>query len=389
MPLTVAEQNRYSRHLLLPEIGPAGQEKLRDARVLVVGAGGLGCPVLQYLAAAGVGTLGVVDGDTVAESNLHRQILFGPADVGQSKAMVATARLQAQNPLISVNPHPTFLTRDNALALLAEYDLVVDGSDNFATRYLVNDACVLLGKPLVFGSIYRFEGQVSVFNVGDGPTYRCLYPDPSDLPACAEAGVLGVLPGIVGCLMANEGIKLLTGAGNPLIGRLLLFDALTMLFQTIRFASDPANKQITELPSGMPVCDPIPAITYADYLTWKGQDDGVILIDVRQPDETARPSLGGQLIPLTELLSHPEQIPTDRPVVIHCQSGGRSRRAVAFLQERGYTQVWNLTGGINSIDLSGVGSGAPARPGLTRFRAKLIADASVSGRGPDTTDSTY
>ncbi|QJD79996.1 molybdopterin-synthase adenylyltransferase MoeB [Spirosoma rhododendri] len=354
MPLTEAEQSRYSRHLLLPEIGTAGQEKLRDARVLVVGAGGLGCPALQYLAAAGVGTLGVVDGDTVAESNLHRQILFGPADVGQSKAMVAAARLQAQNPLIAVKPHLTFLTRDNALSLLADYDLIVDGSDNFATRYLVNDACVLLNKPLVFGSIYRFEGQVSVFNVGDGPTYRCLYPDPSDLPSCAEAGVLGVLPGIVGCLMANEVIKLLTGVGNPLIGRLLLFDALTMQFQTVRFATDPANKQITDLPAGLAVCDPVPAIAYADYLDWKKRDDTVLLIDVRQPDEAARQTLGGQLIPLAELLAHPEQVPTDRPVVIHCQSGGRSSQAVAFLQERGYTQVWNLTGGINSVDPRGV-----------------------------------
>lgn len=362
MLLTETEQNRYSRHLLLPEIGAAGQEKLRDARVLVIGAGGLGCPVLQYLTAAGIGTLGVVDGDTVAESNLHRQILFTPADVGQPKATVAVARLRAQNPLIDLRAHPTFLTRDNALALLTDYDLVVDGSDNFATRYLVNDTCVILGKPLVFGSIYRFEGQVSVFNVGDGPTYRCLYPDPSDLPACAEAGVLGVLPGIVGCLMANEVIKLLTGAGEPLIGRLLLLDALTMQFQTVRFATNPANKQITNLPAGLAVCDPVPTIAYADYLAWKAQDDGVLLIDVRQPDEAARQSLGGQLIPLADLLAHPEQIPTDRPVVIHCQSGGRSQRAVTFLREQGYIQVWNLTGGIDSVDYSGVGSGTPARP---------------------------
>jgi adenylyltransferase/sulfurtransferase len=351
MSLTVAEQSRYSRHLLLPEIGVAGQEKLRDARVLVVGAGGLGCPVLQYLAAAGIGTLGVIDGDTVAVSNLHRQILFTPADVGQPKATVAVARLLAQNPLINGQAHPVFLTRDNVLDRLAGYDLIVDGSDNFATRYLVNDACVLLGKPLVFGSIYRFEGQVSVFNVGDGPTYRCLYPDPSDLPACAEAGVLGVLSGIVGCLMANEVIKLLTGAGELLTGRLLLFDALTMQFQTIGFATDPANKQITDLPAGLPVCDPVPAISYPDYLAWTARDETVLLIDVRQPDEADRRSLGGQLIPLTELLTHPEQVPTDRPIVVHCQSGRRSSQVVAFLRKRGYTQVWDLTGGINNADL--------------------------------------
>ncbi len=349
MPLTPAEQSRYSRHLLLPEIGITGQERLRNARVLVVGAGGLGCPVLQYLTAAGVGTVGIVDGDTVANSNLQRQILFGPADLGQSKATVAATRLQAQNPLIQVQAHPTFLTRDNALDLLSQYELIVDGSDNFATRYLVNDACVQLDKPLVFGSIYRFEGQVSVFNVGDGPTYRCLYPDPSDLPACAEAGVLGVLPGIVGCLMANEVIKLLTGVGEPLIGRLLLFDALTMQFQTVRFATDPANKYIAELSAGLSVCDPAPAISYVDYLAWKTRDETVRLIDVRQPDEAARRSLSGQLIPLSALLAHPEQIPTNVPVVIHCQSGGRSQQAVTFLRERGYTQVWNLTGGIDSV----------------------------------------
>ena len=349
MPLTPAEQSRYSRHLLLPEIGTAGQQRLCDAQVLVVGAGGLGCPVLQYLVAAGVGTVGIVDGDTVADSNLQRQILFGPADLGQSKATVAATRLQAQNPLIHVQAHPTFLTRDNALDLLRQYDLVVDGSDNFATRYLVNDACVQLDKPLVFGSIYRFEGQVSVFNLGDGPTYRCLYPDPSDLPACAEAGVLGVLPGIVGCLMANEVIKLITGAGEPLIGRLLLFDALTMQFQTVRFTTDPANKQIAELPAGLSGCAPVPALSYTDYLAWKARDETVQLIDVRQPDEAARRSLGGRLIPLPELLTHPEQVPANVPVVIHCQSGGRSQQAVAFLRERGYTQVWNLTGGINSV----------------------------------------
>ncbi|WP_288424462.1 molybdopterin-synthase adenylyltransferase MoeB [uncultured Spirosoma sp.] len=351
MPLTPAEQSRYSRHLLLPEIGTAGQERLRNARVLVVGAGGLGCPVLQYLVAAGIGTVGIVDGDTVADSNLHRQILFGPADLGQSKASVAATRLQAQNPLIQVQSHPTFLTRDNALDLLRQYDLIVDGSDNFATRYLVNDACVQLEKPLVFGSIYRFEGQVSVFNVGDGPTYRCLYPDPSDLPACAESGVLGVLPGIVGCLMANEVIKLVTGVGEPLIGRLLLLDALTLQFQTVRFATDPANKHITELPAGLPVCPPVPSLSYADYLTWKARDETVQLVDVRQPDEAARRSLGGQLIPLPELLAHPEQIPANGPVVIHCQSGGRSQRAVSFLRERGHTQVWNLTGGIDGVPL--------------------------------------
>ncbi|MFD1143471.1 molybdopterin-synthase adenylyltransferase MoeB [Larkinella insperata] len=348
--MTEIEQERYSRHLLLPEIGLAGQEKLKRTRVLVIGAGGLGCPVLQYLTAAGIGTIDVADGDTVALSNLQRQILFSTADVGKPKAQAAATRLREQNPLITIQAHSTFLTDENALDWIAGYDVVVDGSDNFATRYLVNDACVMLNKPLVFGSIYRFEGQVSVFNVGDGPTYRCLYPDPSDLPACAEAGVLGVLPGITGCLMANEVIKLVTGTGELLSGKLLVFNAMKMSFQTFALAADPANKIIMELSAGRSVCAlPVLEITHAEYRKRLAQAPDLQLIDVREPEEAARRTLGGKLIPLRQLLAQPTLIRADQPIVIYCQSGMRSRKAVEFLQAQGFQQVVSLQGGINAV----------------------------------------
>ncbi|GAB3255649.1 molybdopterin-synthase adenylyltransferase MoeB [Larkinella harenae] len=347
--MTEIEQERYSRHLLLPEIGLAGQEKLKRARVLVIGAGGLGCPVLQYLTAAGIGTIGVADGDTVALSNLQRQILFSTADVGKPKAQAAATRLREQNPLITIQAHSDFLTVENALDWIAGYDVVVDGSDNFATRYLVNDACVMLNKPLVFGSIYRFEGQVSVFNVGDGPTYRCLYPDPSDLPACAEAGVLGVLPGITGCLMANEVIKLVTGTGELLSGKLLVFNAMKMHFQTFTLAADPVNKTVTELSAGLSVCaSPVVEITHAEYRKRLAQEPDLQLIDVREPEEAARRTLGGLLIPLRQLLAQPTLIPPDQPIVIYCQSGVRSRKAVEFLQAHGFQRVVSLKGGISA-----------------------------------------
>ena len=350
MSLTTDEQDRYSRHLLLPELGAAGQLKLKNARVLVIGAGGLGCPVLQYLTAAGVGTLGICDGDTVATSNLQRQILFATSDVGQPKAAAAIARLRDQNPLVSFREHADFLTTENALGWINDYDVVVDGSDNFATRYLVNDACVMLGKPLVSGSIYQFDGQVSVFNLGDGPTYRCLYPDPSDLPPCAEAGVLGVLPGITGCLMANEVIKLVTGIGEVLSGRLLTVNALSLQFRTFGITTDGTNKHITQLPQGLPVCaGPVPEITYPEYLALLRQYPDLPLIDVRDPDEAARRTLGGRLIPLAHLLAQPTLIPAGQPVVIHCQSGGRSRKAVDFLREQGFDQVMSLAGGIAAV----------------------------------------
>ncbi|MCX6218821.1 molybdopterin-synthase adenylyltransferase MoeB [Spirosoma sp.] len=345
--MTSGELNRYSRHISLPEIGLAGQQRLKQARVVLVGAGGLGCPVGQYLTAAGVGTLGIIDGDVVEESNLQRQILFSPEHVGQPKATVAATLLARQNPYSQVVAHPVFLTRDNALSILSDYDIVVDGSDNFATRYLVNDACVLLGKPLVFGSIYKFDGQVSVFNHENGPTYRCLYPEPSELAACAEVGVLGVLPGLTGCLMASEVIKLVTGVGDLLSGTLLVFNALTLSFNTFSFTADPVNKSITALtPSETDCALPVPEITVSD---WLAQTNRSFLVDVREPHEYERENMGGQLLPLAELYKHPERVPSDRPVVIHCQSGARSRKAVAFLRAQGYQNVLSLQGGLNAL----------------------------------------
>lgn len=348
--MTEGERNRYDRHIRLPEVGLAGQQQLKQARVAIVGAGGLGCPVGQYLTAAGVGTLGIIDGDVVEESNLQRQILFSPEHIGHPKADVAARILAHQNPYGQVVSHPVFLDNGNVLSILSSYDIVVDGSDNFATRYLVNDACVLVKKPLVFGSIYKFDGQVSVFNYEDGPTYRCLYPEPSDLEACGEVGVLGVLPGLTGCLMANEVIKLITGIGDLLSGTLLVFNALTVSFNTFSFPANPANKAITALPESVIACaDTIPEITAQDLQTWLSATDAPVLIDVRQLDEYERANLGGLLIPLAELVGQLQLIPTDCPVVVHCQSGGRSRRAVELLIAHGYKNVVNLRGGLNAV----------------------------------------
>lgn len=342
-----AELDRYNRHIRLPEIGLEGQNRLKAARVVVIGVGGLGCPLLQYLVAAGVGTIGLVDGDRIEESNLQRQILFSLHQVGQSKAEVAATLLAKQNPHIELIAHPVFLQSDNALSILESYDLVVDGSDNFATRYLVSDACVILKKPLVFGSIYKFEGQVSVFNHNDGPTYRCLYPEPSELEACADVGVLGVLPGITGCLMANEVIKLITGIGELLSGRLLAFNALSCAFDLFSFKADPANKEMTALPPATPRCDTdIAEITAQTLQDWLAGPARPMLIDVREWDEYHRENLGGILLPLDQLCQHPEKVPTDQLVVIHCQSGVRSRKAVDFLRNKGYRQVYTLSGGL-------------------------------------------
>ncbi|MEI6509301.1 MAG: HesA/MoeB/ThiF family protein, partial [Bacteroidota bacterium] len=241
------ELKRYNRHIILPEIGLEGQQKLKLAKVLVIGAGGLGCPLLQYLAAAGVGTIGVVDSDTVDESNLHRQILYSSNEVGKNKADIAAKKLSELNPFIKITPIVSYLNSENALQLFSDFDIIIDGSDNFATRYLVNDACVILNKPFVSGSIYKFQGQISVFNYHEGPTYRCLYPEPGDIPNCAEVGVLGVLPGIVGCLMANETIKMIIGNGEVLSGKLLVFDSLTMQFNTFGFSTVAENKNIKTL----------------------------------------------------------------------------------------------------------------------------------------------
>ncbi|GAB3292528.1 molybdopterin-synthase adenylyltransferase MoeB [Hymenobacter humi] len=356
---TAAENNRYSRHLLLPEIGVAGQQKLKAAKVLVVGCGGLGCPVLQYLAAAGVGTLGLLDFDSVDESNLQRQVLYGTADVGRPKAEVAAERLHAQNPFIELRPHQTLLSAANALTLFADYDLVVDCSDNFATRYLVSDACVLLGKPLVFGAIFKFEGQVSVFNYQNGPTYRCLHPvppAPGEAPNCAEIGVLGVLPGLVGTLQAAEALKIILELGEVLSGRLLLVDALSMRFQTIRFRAVAANQQLTALaPDYAAFCGDAPAeaaparaaeISADELKAWQQSGRPLQLLDVREPHEHARRSIGGQLIPLGQLAGQLAGLEPAVPVVVHCASGVRSQKAAQLLLAEGFVEVYSLRNGL-------------------------------------------
>ncbi|AMJ67925.1 molybdopterin-synthase adenylyltransferase MoeB [Hymenobacter sp. PAMC 26628] len=355
--LSAAETHRYSRHLLLPEIGVPGQLKLKAAKVLVVGCGGLGCPVLQYLAAAGVGTLGLLDFDTVDESNLQRQVLYATADVGRPKALAAAARLGAQNPFINLVPHQFALTTANALSLLAGYDLVVDCSDNFATRYLVNDACVVLGKPLVYGAIFKFDGQVSVFNYQNGPTYRCLYPEPpapGEAPSCAEIGVLGVLPGLVGTLQATEVLKLLTGIGEVLSGRLLVIDALGMRFQTLRFRAVPAEQQRTTLEAdyaafcgeALPTAPPAPEISAAELRAWQDSGRPLQLLDVREPHEHAQRHIGGRLVPLGQLAGALAELPADVPTVVHCASGVRSQRAARLLLEQGFREVYSLRNGL-------------------------------------------
>ncbi len=359
---TAEESARYARHLILPEIGPAGQARLKQARVLLVGAGGLGSPAALYLAAAGVGTLGLVDFDRVDASNLQRQILHGTPDVGRPKLDSARDRLHAINPHVRFVPHPERLTAANALALLAGYDLVLDGTDNFATRYLVNDACALLGKPNVYGSVFRFEGQASVFWAARGPCYRCLYPEPPPpgaVPSCAEGGVLGVLPGLIGVLQATEAIKLITGAGQPLLGRLLVYDALPMTFRTLTLRKDPA----------CPLCGERPTITaLQDYEQLCGTatperspmditprdlkqnlDAGrkPVLLDVREPVEWNLGHLpGATWIPLGDLPARVGELSRDADIVCYCKAGGRSARALQFLKAQGFTRVRNLAGGI-------------------------------------------
>ncbi len=349
--LSDKQRKRYARHLMLPGIGEEGQERLCSAKVLVVGAGGLGCPVLQYLAAAGTGTIGILDFDSVEESNLQRQVLYTTEDVGKPKAAAAAARLSAMNPLVNFRIHHTMLDRGNALEIPGEYDLVVDGSDNFPTRYLVNDACVILGKPLVFGSIFRFEGQVSVFNYRGGPTYRCLFPEPpAESLNCSETGVLGVLPGIIGTLQANEAIKIITGQGEVLSGKLLLLDALNSSFSMVSFGADEKNKNIRELRSdyGL-ICTPaeIREISHEAFGKMIAGKEDFQLVDVREPSEYKKFNIGGDLIPLGEIEKHLGRISRTRKVVIHCKAGGRSRQAVKILQEKhGYANLYNLTGGI-------------------------------------------
>ena len=351
--------NRFSRHLLLPEIGMKGQEKLRSAKVLVVGAGGLGCPVLLYLAAAGVGTIGIVDDDVVDVTNLQRQVLFTTEDVGEKKVRAAAKRVSALDPGIHVVMHESRLNAGNALEIMKDYDIVVDGSDNFPTRYLTNDACVLLHKPLVFGSIFRFEGQVSVFNYQKGPTYRCLFPEPpgpGEVPNCSEIGVLGVLPGMIGTLMANETLKIITGAGEVLSGKLFVMDALTLNTHTLEFEKDPVHSRVEKLidyetfcSSKGPAAEEVKSILTEELKQLLLKKTELQLIDVREPFEHAAMNIGGLNIPLGSLEKHVGEIRKDQPVIVYCRVGNRSRTAIQLLEKKyGFTNLINLTGGMEA-----------------------------------------
>jgi adenylyltransferase/sulfurtransferase len=353
--LSPSERARYSRHLLLPEIGEAGQEKLKAGSVLIIGAGGLGSPVSTYLAAAGVGRIGLVDFDRVDATNLHRQILFGSSSVGRMKLDAARERLQDLNDDIAIETHDAKLTSANALEILGGYDVVVDGTDNFPTRYLVNDACSILGKPNVYGSIFRFDGQASVFTTPEGPCYRCLYPDPPPpdlVPSCAVGGVLGVLPGVIGTIQATEAIKLLTRIGETLAGRLLLFDALRMSFRTLRVPRRcETHAKITKLIDYEEFCNPVhvehTAITSRELSERLQRGDALVLIDVREPYEWEAGHLPqAQHIPLGQIPKRLDEIPRDAEIVMICRSGGRSANAQHFLLESGYGRVHNLTGGM-------------------------------------------
>jgi adenylyltransferase/sulfurtransferase len=356
---------RYSRHLIMPEVGMEGQEKLKAARVLSIGAGGLGSPVAMYLAAAGVGTLGIVDFDVVDFTNLQRQIIHGTEDVGRKKLDSAAETIASINPFVEVRGFETKLTSQNALDIFREFDIIVDGTDNFPTRYLVNDACVLTGKPNVYGSIFRFEGQASVFATKDGPCYRCLYPEPPPpglVPSCAEGGVLGILPGLVGVMQATETIKLILGTGEPLIGRLLLVDALAMRFRELKLRKNPY----------CPVCGENPTVTalidYNEFCGIRGEEkpvtagvpetqveelkrrldagDDVFVLDVREPHEYQICHINGYLIPLGDLPKRVHELDSSRDIVVHCRSGQRSAKAVEFLRQAGFKKVSNLAGGV-------------------------------------------
>ena len=353
--LSPEEIRRYSRHLLIPEFGTEGQLRLKAAKVAVIGCGGLGSPILLYLAAAGVGTLGIIDGDRVDESNLQRQVLYGTESVGKPKVEETAKRLQSLNPNVKIEAHFEQLTSQNALEILGDYDLVIDGSDNFPTRYLVNDACVLLNKPLVYGAIYRFEGQVAIFNYQNGPNYRDLFPTPPPpelAPNCAEAGVLGVLPGIIGSLQANEAIKLLAGIGEPLTGKLFVMDALTLTTRIIRIPRIPERPKIVELIDydvfcGVKIPESNDEISSEELEEWLKSGVDFQLIDVRESYEYDIDNLSGELMPLSRLEDFVAGISRAKPVVIHCQGGMRSRKAIKQLREQyNFSNLKNLTGGI-------------------------------------------
>jgi adenylyltransferase/sulfurtransferase len=366
--LSVDEVKRYSRHLIIPEVGMTGQKRLKNARVLCVGAGGLGSPALLYLAAAGVGTLGIADFDVVDESNLQRQVIHGQSDVGRPKAESARDSIQEINPYVNVVLHEERLDSDNAMEIFAQYDLIVDGTDNFATRYLVNDACVLLGKPYVWGSIYRFDGQASVFWAEYGPCYRCLYPEPPPpgmVPSCAEGGVLGVLCASIGSIQVNEAIKLITGIGEPLAGRLMIYDALEMSYRTVRVRKDPEcavcgkNPTITELIDYEEFCGTVSedaaraasgsTITATELKQMLDNDEKIFLVDVREPNEYEIVSIPGSvLIPKDQFLNGAalEQLPQDRRIVLHCKSGARSAEALAVVKDAGFSDAVHVGGGV-------------------------------------------
>ncbi|MFD4638472.1 adenylyltransferase/sulfurtransferase MoeZ [Lentzea sp. NPDC058436] len=364
--LTKEEVARYSRHLIIPDVGVDGQKRLKNAKVLVVGAGGLGSPALLYLAAAGVGTLGVVDFDVVDESNLQRQVIHGQSDVGRPKAESARDSVAEINPFVKVNLHQTHLNSENALEIFRDYDLILDGTDNFATRYLVNDAAVLLGKPYVWGSIFRFEGQVSVFwedaPNGQGLNYRDLYPEPPPpgmVPSCAEGGVLGVLCASIGSIMVTEAIKLLTGIGDPLLGRLMVYDALEMSYRTIKIRKDPESPKITELIDYEAFCGVVSTdaqqaaagntITPLELKHKQESGEDFLLVDVREPHEYEIVKIPGSvLIPKDKILSGEafSELPQDKPLVLHCKSGARSAEALAALHKAGFKDAVHVGGGV-------------------------------------------
>ncbi len=368
--LTVDEVRRYSRHLIIPDVGMSGQKRLKNARVLCVGAGGLGSPALMYLAAAGVGTLGIVEFDTVDESNLQRQIIHGQSDVGRSKAESARDAVEEINPYTEVVLHEVRLDSSNVMEIFAQYDLIVDGTDNFATRYLVNDACVLLGKPYVWGSIYRFDGQASVFWAEHGPCYRCLYPEPPPpgmVPSCAEGGVLGVLCASIGSIQVTEAIKLLAGIGEPLVGRLMVYDALEMAYRTVKVRKDPEcavcgkNPTVTELIDYEAFCGTISpeaadaardsTISVRDLKGMLDAGQDFLLVDVREPNEYEIVSIDGSvLIPKNEFLNGAalERMPQDRQIVVSCKTGMRSAEVLAVLKGAGFANSVHVGGGISA-----------------------------------------
>ena len=366
--LTVDEVRRYSRHLIIPDVGMDGQKRLKNAKVLVVGAGGLGSPALLYLAAAGVGTLGIIDFDVVDESNLQRQVIHGQSDVDRPKAESARDSIKEINPYVEVRLHQERLDSSNAMEIFEPYDLIVDGTDNFATRYLVNDACVLLGKPYVWGSIYRFDGQASVFWADHGPCYRCLYPEPPPpgmVPSCAEGGVLGVLCASIGSIQVNEAIKLIAGFGDPLVGRLMIYDALEMTYRTVKARKDPEcplcgkNPTITELIDYEAFCGTVSeeaqdaavgsTITATELKEMMDRGEDFYLVDVREPNEYEIVSIpGATLIPKGEILSGAalSSLPQNKPIVLHCKSGARSAEALAALKDAGFADAKHVQGGV-------------------------------------------